>query len=46
MFAWLRRHQPRQPVLAILFWLVLLALTLALLGLIFFQVDRFLPPLY
>ena len=46
MFAWLRRRQPRQPVLAILFWLGLVVVTLAVLTLIFFQVDRLLPPLY
>ena len=46
MLAWLRRRQPRQPVLAVLYWLMLIVLTLAALTLIFFQVDRLLPPLY
>ena len=46
MFAWLRRRQPRQPLLAILYWLVLVVVTLALLTLIFFQLDRFLPAMY
>ncbi len=46
MFAWLRRRQPRHPLLAILYWLVLVTVTFAVLMLIFFQLDRFLPGQY
>ena len=46
MFAWLRRRQPRQPVLAILYWLALIVVSLVVLGLLFFQCDRFLPAMY
>jgi hypothetical protein len=46
MLAWLRRRQPRNVALAILYWLVLVVVTLAVLALIFFQLDRLLPPLY
>ena len=47
MFAWLRRHQPRNVGVAILYWT---ALTVAAFGILFlfffFVVDRILPPLY
>ncbi|MDQ4005054.1 MAG: hypothetical protein M3135_01980 [Actinomycetota bacterium] len=46
MFAWLRRRQPRHPLLAILYWLALVVVTFAVLMLIFFQLDRFLPSMY
>jgi hypothetical protein len=43
MFAFLRRHQPRNPALAALFWLALLAAALAILFVIFYFLDGFLP---
>ncbi len=46
MFAWLRRHAPRQPLLAILYWTVVTLVAFALLLLIFFQLDRFLPAMF
>ena len=46
MFAWLRRHRPRHPVLAVLYWLGIVVVGFALLMVIFFQLDRFLPAMY
>ncbi len=47
MLAWLRRHQPGNVGLAILYWTALTLVAFALLFLFFFYVvDRILPPLY
>lgn len=47
MFAWLRRHQPRNAGLAILYWTGVALASLGILFLFFFYViDRILPPLY
>jgi hypothetical protein len=43
MLAFLRRHQPRNPALAVLFWLVLFAAVIAILFVIFYFLDNFLP---
>ena len=43
MFRLLRRHQPKAPVLAILYWTGVTVFTLAILFVVFFYVDRFLP---
>jgi hypothetical protein len=43
MFAWLRRHQPRNVVLVVLYWLVAVAVALAILFVIFYWLDNFLP---
>jgi hypothetical protein len=43
MLAFLRRHQPRNPALAVLFWLVLLAAAIGILFVIFYFLDNFLP---
>jgi hypothetical protein len=39
----LRRLGPRNPILAVLFWVVLAALLIALLFTAFWYLDRFLP---
>ena len=44
MLGWLRRLQPRNPVLAVLFWLVAMLIALAALFVIFFLVDDLLTP--
>lgn len=46
MFAWLRRHQPRGVVLGILYWMVLTLVALAVLFVIFYQLDNFLPAMF
>lgn len=46
MFGFLRRHQPGNPLLAVLYWAVLTLVAFALLLVIFFQIDRFLPAMY
>ena len=43
MFAWLRRHRPRNVFLAILYWAGLTLMALAVLFVIFYQLDEFLP---
>ncbi len=43
MFGLLRRHQPGNPVLAALYWLVIVAAALAILFAVFWQLDNFLP---
>jgi hypothetical protein len=43
MFSFLRRHQPRNPVLAILYWAGATLLALALLFVTFYYLDNFLP---
>jgi hypothetical protein len=39
VIGFLRRFQPRNPVLAVLYWLVLLAVAVAVLFAIFFLID-------
>ena len=47
MFGWLRRLQPRQPALAILYWTVLtLAAVTALFLLFYYVVDPLLPAMF
>lgn len=46
MFAWLRRHQPRSVVLGILYWTMLALVALAVLFVIFYQLDNFLPAMF
>ena len=46
MFAFLRRRQPRHPLLAVLYWAVLTLVAFGLLLLRFFQLARFLPAMY
>ncbi len=43
MIRWLRRHQPRNVALAILYWVAIVAVTLVVLAVLFFQLDRLLP---
>lgn len=43
MIGFLRKRQPRQPVLAVLYWLVLLLVTLAVLFTAFWFLDAYLP---
>ena len=43
MIGFLRRHQPSNPALAVVFWLVLLVLALAILFTLFFFVGDYLP---
>jgi hypothetical protein len=43
MFALLRRHQPRNPVLAVLYWVGATLLAVALLFVAFYYLDNFLP---
>jgi hypothetical protein len=40
----LRRHQPRNPVLAVLYWVLWLALAVAVLFVAFFFLDRVFTP--
>ncbi len=47
MFAWLRRHQPRNVGLAILYWTALTIAAFAALFLLFYYVvDPLLPAMY
>ncbi len=47
MFAWLRRHQPRNVPLAILYWTVLtVGAFFALFLLFYFVVDPLLPAMF
>jgi hypothetical protein len=43
MIGFLRRHQPSNPALAVVFWLVLLVLALAILFTLFFFLGDYLP---
>jgi hypothetical protein len=43
MFAWLRRHQPGNPFLAVLYWAMALAVALAALFVVFYWLDNYLP---
>jgi hypothetical protein len=43
MIGFLRRHQPRNPALAVVFWLILVALVLAILFTLFFFLGDYLP---
>ncbi len=43
MLGWLRRLQPRNPVLAVLFWLVATLIALAALFVLFYWLDNYLP---
>ena len=43
MFRLLRRYQPKPPALAVLYWAVVTVATLAILFVLFFYLDRFLP---
>lgn len=47
MFAWLRRHQPSNVVLAILYWMALtVAAFAALFVLFYYVVDPLLPAMF
>ncbi|MGH2546066.1 MAG: hypothetical protein ACRDHJ_04230 [Actinomycetota bacterium] len=43
MLGWLRRRQPRNPVLAVLFWMVATLVALAVLFVLFYWLDNYLP---
>ncbi|MGH2654267.1 MAG: hypothetical protein ACRDHV_07970 [Actinomycetota bacterium] len=43
MLGWLRRRQPRNPVLAVLFWMVATLIALAVLFVLFYWLDNYLP---
>jgi hypothetical protein len=43
MFGFLRRIQPRNPVLVVLYWILLLVAALSGLFVLFFYLDNFLP---
>jgi len=43
MIGWLRRLQPRNPVLAVLFWMVATLVALAVLFVLFYWLDNYLP---
>jgi hypothetical protein len=43
MFAFLRRHQPRNPMLAVLYWVAATLVVLAVLFVAFYYLDNFLP---
>lgn len=43
MFAWLRRHRPRNPWLAILYWAGVTLGALLVLFVIFYFLDDYLP---
>jgi hypothetical protein len=43
MLGWLRRRQPRNPVLAVLFWMVATLIALAVLFVVFYLLDDVLP---
>ena len=47
MFRWLRRHQPRNVVLAVLYWVALTLAAFAILFVIFYYVvDPLLPAMF
>lgn len=43
MIGFLRRHQPRNPVLAVLFWIAAIVVALVILFVAFYYLDNFLP---
>jgi hypothetical protein len=43
MLGWLRRLQPGNPVLAVVFWLVATLIALAVLFVLFYWLDNYLP---
>jgi len=43
MLGWLRRRQPRNPVLAVMFWMVATVIALAVLFVLFYWLDNYLP---
>jgi hypothetical protein len=43
MLGWLRRRQPQNPVLAVLFWTVATLIALAVLFVLFYWLDNYLP---
>lgn len=43
MLGWLRRRQPRNPVLAVLFWMVATLIALVVLFVLFYWLDNYLP---
>jgi hypothetical protein len=43
MLGWVRRRQPRNPLLAFLYWIVATLLALAALFAVFYWLDNFLP---
>jgi hypothetical protein len=43
MLGWLRRGQPRNPVLAVLFWMVATLIALVVLFVLFYWLDNYLP---
>lgn len=43
MLGWLRRRQPRNPVLAVMFWMVATLIALAVLFVLFYWLDNYLP---
>jgi len=43
MVGWLRRRQPRNPVLAVMFWMVATVIALAVLFVLFYWLDNYLP---
>jgi hypothetical protein len=43
MIRWLRRFQPDNPVLAVLYWMALTLLALAVLFVLFYWLDNYLP---
>jgi hypothetical protein len=43
MFAFLRRHQPRNPVLAVAYWVGATVIAVAVLFFVFYWLDNFLP---
>jgi hypothetical protein len=43
MIGWLRRFQPDNPVLAVLYWMALTLLALAVLFVLFYWLDNYLP---
>ena len=44
MLGWLRRRQPRNAVLAVLYWMAATLIALAVLFVIFFLLDDYLTP--
>ncbi|HZA60137.1 MAG TPA: hypothetical protein VE754_00460 [Actinomycetota bacterium] len=43
MIGFLRRRQPRNPFLAVVFWVLILAVTLGILFVAFYFLDNYLP---
>jgi hypothetical protein len=43
MLGWLRRRQPRNLVLAVLFWMVATLIALVVLFVLFYWLDNYLP---